>query len=89
MERETISNEEFAQWRSDPVTKKIIARMDNLVEYIKQQWYEGCFEASGAEGETMSLEAGALKEAYNRGYANGIHEFLRVDTEESKPQQFK
>jgi hypothetical protein len=80
--RETISNEEFDQWKNDPVSQKIIDRMDNLVEYIKQQWYEGGFEDSGGEEGTKSAEASALKDAYHRGYANGIHEFLRVETVE-------
>jgi hypothetical protein len=82
VKREPISNEEFNQWRNDPVSRKIIDRMDNLVEYIKQQWYEGCFEDSGGEDGTKSAEASALKDAYHRGYANGIHEFLRVETVE-------
>lgn len=80
--RETISEEEFAQWKSDPVTRKIIARMDVLVEYIKQQWYKSGFEDSSELGG-LSLEGGALKDAYHRGYANAVHEFLRVELVES------
>ncbi len=87
MEREAISNEEFAQWKSDPVTRKVIDRMDVLVEFIKQQWYAGEFEDSLPEGG-KSLEGGALKEAYSRGFMNGIHEFLRVETDEVA-EQFK
>jgi hypothetical protein len=70
MQREAISNEEFAQWKSDPITRKIIERMDSLVEYIKQQWYESKF----AESE--------VSEEFHRGYVNGIHEFLRIETVE-------
>lgn len=78
--QEIISNEEFNQWRSDPVTKKVIDRMDILVEYIKQQWYMNAFEDSGGDS--------ALTDAYNRGFANGVHEFLRVDVEDVA-EQFK
>lgn len=81
MEREAISNEEFSQWKNDPITKKIVDRMNNLVDYLKQQWYENGFEESSEGGK--SLEAGALKDAFHRGFANGVHEFLRVETTES------
>ena len=69
---ESLTDLELNQWKSDPVTQKIIARMDDIVAQLKQRWYEGAF-----------MESSEM-DAYWRGYVNGVHEFLRVETEESK-----
>lgn len=81
--RQKISREEFAQWKSDSVTKKIIARMDLTVEHLKQQWYESKYRESSSEDGIVTKD----EEAFWRGFANGIHEFLRIELVLEDPQQ--
>lgn len=63
---EVLTNSEFNQWRTDSVTKKIVAQLRSKEAYLKQQWVDGKF-------------ADEIEDAYQRGFINGMFEIFAVE----------
>lgn len=80
--QEPITKLELAEWMRDHTTKKILARMDITVEHLKHQWYEGKYRETVSEDGVRTTG----ENDYWMGFANGVHEFIRIMTTEDMPK---
>lgn len=77
MAKPDISEDEFAQWRDDPVTVRVLAALAGMAEAQKQGWLTASWEG-GASDPMLLTELKTRADAYGALAEGSYADFFGV-----------